>query len=155
MYDQPRLKAYQAQAEWGSTPSGTLSRGSASTNKLTVQAFEEKNDHWNAAADNSKILRGKNRFQIFCQPCHGARGFGDGIIVSRGFEAPPSYHSDALHKVSDEFLFAVISQGLLKMPRFESRISRDDRYALVSYIRFLQKEVEDDDEKRGGPGGEK
>jgi len=84
------------------------------------------------------LARGQSRFNIFCKHCHGPAGNGDGLVVQRGFPAPPSYHIDRLRNVPDGHLFITIKDGLGRMPRFGNRIGIDDRWALVAYIRALQ-----------------
>ena len=82
--------------------------------------------------------RGRGRFGIFCSPCHGAGGDGDGIIVQRGMPRPTSYHDDRLRGVVDQHFFDVISDGYGAMYSYASRIPPHDRWAIVAYIRALQ-----------------
>lgn len=84
------------------------------------------------------LRRGQQRYAIFCVPCHGLQGEGDGIVVQRGFIPPPSYHIDRLREAPDGYLFTVMSTGLLRMPQFSSRIAAEDRWAITQYIRVLQ-----------------
>jgi mono/diheme cytochrome c family protein len=84
------------------------------------------------------LERGQERFQIFCVHCHGQAGYGDGMIVHRGFTQPPSYHLDRLRDVPDGHLFDVITNGLGSMPSFDDRIAVQDRWAIVAYVRALQ-----------------
>jgi mono/diheme cytochrome c family protein len=82
--------------------------------------------------------RGRERFGIFCQPCHGAGGDGNGIIVQRGMPSPTSYHDERLRKADDQYLFDVITNGHGAMYSYASRVPPQDRWAIVSYIRALQ-----------------
>ena len=84
------------------------------------------------------IERGQNRFNIYCTPCHGRLGFGDGKIVRRGFKHPPSYHSDRLRQVQAGYIFNVITEGFGAMPDYAAQVAPADRWAIVSYIRALQ-----------------
>lgn len=84
------------------------------------------------------LARGQNRFNVFCQHCHGMSGSGDGMVVQRGFPAPPSYHTERLLNFSDGQLFLTITNGVSRMPSFVNRIPVEDRWALVAYIRALQ-----------------
>jgi mono/diheme cytochrome c family protein len=84
------------------------------------------------------LERGKDRFDIYCAPCHGVAGDGDGFIVRRGFPAPPSYHSDRLRAVDDRHIFDVISHGYGIMYPYADRLSPPDRWAVIAYIRSLQ-----------------
>jgi mono/diheme cytochrome c family protein len=82
--------------------------------------------------------RGRERFGIFCSPCHGAGGDGNGIIVQRGMPRPTSYHDDRLRAADDQHFFDVISDGYGAMYSYASRIPPRDRWAIVAYIRALQ-----------------
>ena len=82
--------------------------------------------------------RGQQRFDIFCSPCHGANGDGNGIIVQRGMPAPTSYHADSLRTANDQHFFDVITNGYGAMYSYASRVPPRDRWAIVAYIRALQ-----------------
>jgi mono/diheme cytochrome c family protein len=82
--------------------------------------------------------RGHRRFDIFCSPCHGANGDGNGIIVQRGMPNPTSYHADRLRTADDQHFFDVITNGYGAMYSYASRIPPRDRWAIVAYIRALQ-----------------
>ncbi|PBB18046.1 cytochrome c [Mesorhizobium sp. WSM4313] len=84
------------------------------------------------------LQRGQQRFDIFCSPCHGRTGDGHGIIVQRGFPAPPSYHQEALRKASDRHFYDVITNGYGAMYSYAARVPPQDRWAIVAYIRALQ-----------------
>ncbi|MCA0032169.1 c-type cytochrome [Mesorhizobium sp. B263B2A] len=84
------------------------------------------------------LQRGQQRFDIFCSPCHGRTGDGHGIIVQRGFSAPPSYHQDALRKAPDRHFYDVITNGYGAMYSYAARVPPQDRWAIVAYIRALQ-----------------
>ncbi|WP_437185002.1 c-type cytochrome [Planctomicrobium sp. SH668] len=84
------------------------------------------------------LARGQQRYNIFCSGCHGATGQGDGLVVQRGFPAPPSYHIDRLRDVPDGHLFVTIKEGVGRMPRFGNRIPSEDRWAIAAYVRALQ-----------------
>jgi hypothetical protein len=84
------------------------------------------------------VLRGQERFGIYCAACHGADGYGKGIIVRRGFIPPPSYHTSEMRGHPDGYFFDVITHGKGAMYPYASRISVPDRWAIVSYIRALQ-----------------
>jgi len=84
------------------------------------------------------ILRGQDRFNIYCSPCHGRLGMGDGMVVRRGFRHPPSYHSDFLRQVPNGYIFDVITNGFGAMPDYSAQIQPADRWAIVAYVRALQ-----------------
>lgn len=84
------------------------------------------------------LERGQERFDIYCSPCHGRDGYGQGMIVQRGFPAPPSYHTDRLRAAPDGHFFDVITNGFGRMYSYGYRVSPEDRWAIVAYIRALQ-----------------
>jgi mono/diheme cytochrome c family protein len=84
------------------------------------------------------VERGQERFNIFCAPCHGRLGNGDGMIVRRGFRRPPSYHIDRLRSVPNGYIYDVISKGFGAMSDYAAQIPPADRWAVVAYIRALQ-----------------
>jgi len=84
------------------------------------------------------LARGSERFGIFCSPCHGAGGDGNGIIVQRGMPRPTSYHDDRLRAADDQHFFDVITNGYGAMYSYASRVPPEDRWAIVAYIRALQ-----------------
>lgn len=84
------------------------------------------------------LARGRERFGIYCAPCHGAAGDGQGMIVQRGFPAPPSYHGARLREAPDRHFYEVISDGYGDMYGYADRITPDDRWAIIAYIRALQ-----------------
>jgi mono/diheme cytochrome c family protein len=94
---------------------------------------------WHRPALSAELFaRGHQRFDIFCSPCHGANGDGNGIIVQRGMPSPTSYHADRLRLADDQHFFDVITNGYGVMYSYASRIPPRDRWAIVAYIRALQ-----------------
>jgi Cytochrome C oxidase, cbb3-type, subunit III len=85
------------------------------------------------------LARGKQRYEIVCASCHGPDGYGRGIIVRRGFPQPPSYHDDALRKASVGHFFDVITNGYGAMYPYASIVEVNDRWAIIAYIRALQR----------------
>ncbi len=84
------------------------------------------------------LARGRERFDIFCAPCHSRAGDGNGMIARRGFPAPPSYHAERLRKAPDSHFYDVISDGYGAMYSYADRVAPEDRWAIVAYIRALQ-----------------
>jgi mono/diheme cytochrome c family protein len=84
------------------------------------------------------LARGKDRFQIYCTPCHGAVGNGQGMVVQRGFPAPPSFHIDRLRTAPASHFYDVITNGYGAMYSYGARVAPADRWAIVAYIRALQ-----------------
>ena len=84
------------------------------------------------------LERGRQRFDIDCSVCHGFAGFADGMVVRRGFPAPPSYHIDRLRKAPIQHFYDVITNGYGVMYSYAQRVSPEDRWAIIAYIRALQ-----------------
>lgn len=131
MADQPKLNPYElpygSQTRWPITPpQHIVARDEAlhppSAPPLTMALLEH----------------GKQRFEIYCAPCHGRLGDGNGMIPQRGFPHPPSYYSDALRGAQDQHFYDVITQGYGVMFSYADRVEPEDRWAIVAYIRALQ-----------------
>ncbi len=88
--------------------------------------------------DKALLERGKERFEIYCMPCHGQSGDGRGIIVRRGFHQPPPYYSPELRKQPIGHFFDVMTRGYGVMYSYASRVAPRDRWAIAAYIRVLQ-----------------
>lgn len=87
------------------------------------------------------LERGQARYDIFCTPCHGAAGDGEGIVTTGGFgyTPAPTYHSDRLREVTDGYMYDVIANGVRTMPGYAQQIPVADRWAIVAYLRALQR----------------
>jgi mono/diheme cytochrome c family protein len=88
--------------------------------------------------DMALLERGKERFEIFCAPCHGYEGDGDGAVVRRGFPRPPSYYEPQLMQARARLIFDTIANGYGVMYSYGSRVPPHDRWAIAAYIRALQ-----------------
>jgi mono/diheme cytochrome c family protein len=84
------------------------------------------------------MARGQERFNVFCSPCHGRTGSGNGVVVQRGFRAPPSYHEDRLRNAPVGYFFDVMTNGFGAMQDYASQVPVADRWAIAAYIRALQ-----------------
>jgi mono/diheme cytochrome c family protein len=84
------------------------------------------------------LARGQAQFQVFCSPCHGRTGRGDGMIVQRGFKAPSSYHVDRLRRMPIGYFYDVITIGFGAMSDYAAQVPPQDRWAIAAYIRALQ-----------------
>ena len=85
------------------------------------------------------LARGRERFNIYCTPCHDRLGTGRGMVVRRGFKQPPSYHIDRLRQAPAGHFFDVMTNGFGAMPDYRGQIAPVDRWAIVAYIRALQR----------------
>ena len=90
------------------------------------------------AVDLALVQHGKERFDIFCSPCHGYAGYGDGMVVERGFPAPPSFHNNRLRQMPASEIFDTISNGHGVMYSYADRVPSKDRWAIAAYVRALQ-----------------
>jgi mono/diheme cytochrome c family protein len=135
MDDQAKLESYEAAGRFEHRQSarplvaGTIARG---------QLLQPRPQQLPLPLTMELLQRGRERFDIFCSVCHGRTGYGDGMVVQRGFPAPPSYHTQRLRAVSDGHLFDVISRGYGAMYAYAARVPVADRWAIVAYIRALQ-----------------
>ncbi len=131
---------------------GTVARGDYRTpDEMPFFSGKNADGSWVSdfpiAVDDASMARGKERFGIYCAPCHGLTGGGGGIIDLRaqrtmdsGNWVPPlSYHSDALRDQPIGQLFATITNGIRTMPSYGAQIGPDDRWKIVLYVRALQR----------------
>ena len=131
MANQPRRNPYELpygeQARWPLTPP-----------PHTIARDEPLSPPSPPPVTLALLERGRQRFNIYCAPCHGRTGAGDGVIVQRGFPTPPSYHSDALRKAPIQHFYDVITHGYGVMYSYADRVEPADRWAIAAYIRALQ-----------------
>lgn len=136
MRRQPRYRAFDASAFFSDGASarslvpGTVARDASPTPP------EQSPPQPRTTAD--LLLRGRQRFDIYCSMCHGRDGYGQGMVAQRGFPTPPSFHAADIRSKPDEHYFQVISRGLGKMPPYGRMVAPDDRWAIVAHIRALQ-----------------
>jgi hypothetical protein len=88
--------------------------------------------------DGKLLERGEDRYKIFCTPCHGLQGNGEGMITMRGMKRPPSYHIDRLRQAPNGYFYDVTTNGFGAMYSYSERITPADRWAIIAYIRALQ-----------------
>lgn len=91
-----------------------------------------------AAITAALLDRGHERYEIFCSPCHGRTGAGDGMIVERGFPRPPALAVDRLRQAKARYLYDVITNGHGVMYSYADRVPPADRWAVIAYVRALQ-----------------
>ena len=92
------------------------------------------------AVDDAMVERGRQRYTIYCQPCHDARGDGKGILFQRGNVPTATFHQEKILKYTDGQIFDVITNGVGLMPGYRWPIPPSDRWAIVAYVRGLQRE---------------
>lgn len=91
-----------------------------------------------AAVDAKLLNRGRDRYDIYCSPCHGRLGDGNGMVAQRGVRAPANFHTDRLRSVPPGYIFRVITSGYGGMGDYGDQVPVDDRWAIVAYICALQ-----------------
>jgi mono/diheme cytochrome c family protein len=146
MADQPRYEPLQKSElfddQRASRPlvEGTVSRGQLNADEEfhTGKLNNEPAQTFPFPVDRRLLLRGQERFTIFCSPCHSRVGDGQGMIVRRGFRPPPSFHIDRLREAPPGHFFDVITHGFGAMSDYAEQIPPRDRWAIVAYIRALQ-----------------
>lgn len=84
------------------------------------------------------LERGETRYKIYCTPCHGLQGDGNGMVAMRGMKHPPSYHQDRLRQATNGYMYDVITNGFGAMMSYSAQIPPRDRWAIVAYVRALQ-----------------
>ena len=90
------------------------------------------------AIDRVALERGRQRYDIYCSMCHGGTGYGDGMIVRRGFARPPSLHEERLRDAAPGYFVEVITNGFGAMYSYNDRIAPDDRWRIAAYVKTLQ-----------------
>jgi hypothetical protein len=146
MHDQPRFKPLAKSDFYTDLRSarppveGTVARGALHEDSYfyTGKIGNNPGDYMPFPVTEDVLLRGRERFDIYCAPCHSRLGDGRGMIVQRGFRAPPSYHTERLRNAPLGYFFDVMTEGFGAMPEYASQIPAGDRWAIVAYIRALQ-----------------
>jgi len=146
MQVQPRYNPYDASNFFGDNRSarptvpGTIARGQLHLDELlfTGKIDGKEADVFPFAITRADLDRGRERFNIYCSPCHDVTGSGRGMIVLRGFPAPPSFHLDRLRHAPAGHFFDVMTNGIGVMYSYSSRVNPEDRWRIAAYIRALQ-----------------
>ena len=113
----------------------TVARGSLADDALFVP---KESNGFPLPVSQELLERGEGRYKIFCTPCHGLQGDGNGMIAMRGMKHPPSYHQDRLRQVPTGYIYDVITNGFGAMYGYSAQIPPRDRWAIVAYVRALQ-----------------
>ncbi|MDO8835392.1 MAG: cytochrome c [Vicinamibacterales bacterium] len=147
MHDQPKYKA-QAQSDFFADKragrplvAGTVARGflRADTMTYTGRVNGQLTGVFPFPVTQAVMERGRERYDIFCAPCHSRTGWGDGVVVRRGYRRPTSFHDDRLRAMPVGHFYSVITNGFGAMPDYAQQVSPEDRWAIVAYIRALQR----------------
>ncbi|MEM7050639.1 MAG: cytochrome c [Acidobacteriota bacterium] len=122
-------------------PANTIARGFLRDDRafwFGVDADGQAVDRIPRPVDAAMLKRGQQRYAVFCSPCHGMTGEGNGVIVQRGYPVPSSFHEQRLRDMPDGYFFSVISEGFGRMPSYRSQITAEDRWAITAFLRVLQ-----------------
>ena len=146
MHDAPRYEAFEASSTFADNrasrnpPAGTVARGwlrddeALYTGKINGQTV----DQFPFAIGRAELERGQQRFNIYCTPCHGRLGDGQGMVVQRGLRQAASYHQDRLRQEKPGYFYDVITNGFGAMQGYAEQIPVRDRWLIVAYVRTLQ-----------------
>jgi mono/diheme cytochrome c family protein len=146
MHDAPRYEAFEASTTFAdnrasrTAPAGTVARGwlredeALHTGKIAGQTV----DAFPFAIAHADLQRGQQRFNIYCTPCHGRLGDGNGMVVQRGYRQAASFHQDRLREERVGYFYDVITNGFGAMPDYATQIPVRDRWLIVAYVRTLQ-----------------
>ena len=146
MHDGPRYEPYEKSAFFTDGRAmrpqveGTVARGQLRENEAlyTGRSGGVFLASYPVPLSEELVRRGQQRYSIYCTPCHGLTGRGDGMIVRRGYRQPPSFHTDRLRQQPPGYFYDVIAHGFGAMPDYASQVAVEDRWAIAAYIRALQ-----------------
>jgi hypothetical protein len=147
MKDQPRIEPLEASRFYADGASarlpveGTVARGQLRLDDHFYRGLDADGkftSRYPMPLTLAVLERGRERYDIFCSPCHDFNGDGLGMIVRRGFKRPPSFHEERLRQSPHGYYFDVISHGFNEMSSYASQIEVADRWAIVAYVRALQ-----------------
>jgi mono/diheme cytochrome c family protein len=146
MQDQPRFKPLAESDFYSDLRSarppvdGTVARGQLHEDSYfyTGKLGNSPGDYMPFPVTEDVLAHGRERFNIYCAPCHSRTGDGNGMIVQRGLRPPPSYHTERLRKAPLGYFFDVMTNGFGAMQDYASQIPPRDRWTIVAYIRALQ-----------------
>jgi mono/diheme cytochrome c family protein len=147
MHNKGRLKPYEESRFFRDgrltrpLPAGTVAQGFLRDDTLYYTGLTEDGSFLTQNPEPlsaALLARGRERFDIYCSPCHSRIGDGRGMIVQRGFKQPVSFHDPRLRETPDGYFFDVMTNGFAQMPSYASQVPPADRWAIVAYIRALQ-----------------
>jgi hypothetical protein len=146
MHDQPKYKPLRPSEIFADGRSarplvtGTVARGSLreDTAFYTGKVGKDFVTEIPGGVTPELLARGRAHFEVFCAPCHGRTGRGDGMIVQRGFKKPTSYHVDRLRQVPVGYFYDVMTNGFGAMSDYSAQVDPADRWAIAAYVRTLQ-----------------
>ena len=146
MHDQPKYKPYRGSDFFGDRRSarplveGTVARGHLREDEhlFTGRVNGQLATSFPFPVTESVLARGRERYNIYCTPCHGLAGYGDGMVIARGFKKASSFHDERVRSEPPGYFYDVIANGFGAMPSYAPQIPVEDRWAVVAYVRALQ-----------------
>jgi mono/diheme cytochrome c family protein len=146
MHNQPKFKPLRASKFFPDGRSarplvpGTIDRSQINEDPAYVTGLENSQPVLTLPFPVTRqvLERGRERFNIYCLPCHGELGDGNGVVAQRGYLHPPSFHDERLRQAAVGHFFDVITNGLGGMPDYAQQVAVDDRWKIIAYIRALQ-----------------
>ena len=146
MHDQPKYRGLRGSEFFANGQSArplvanTIARGHLNEDRLLMTGKDGASDTtvFPFPVTEQVMARGQERYNIYCSPCHGQSGIGDGMIVRRGFRRPPSFSEERLRTAAVGHFYDVITNGLGVMPDYQTQVPVNDRWAIVAYVRALQ-----------------
>ena len=119
---------------------GTVSRSQPLRTEPLVQWRQGANfsETYPMPIDRLALERGRQRYEIYCSMCHGSTGYGDGMVVQRGFVKPPSLHDERLRNAAPGYFVEVITNGFGAMYSYNDRVPLEDRWKIAAYLKTLQ-----------------
>jgi len=151
MYDQPKYEPLEATDFFGDRRSarpleeGTVPRGHLKLDAHLYEGLEQEDGEYRQARTfpfeitGEDLERGQEMYDIHCSVCHGKAGYGDGMVVRRGYKQAPSYHQDRLRNAPPGHYYSVIMNGFGTMQSYSHQIPVKDRWRIIAYIQTLQR----------------
>jgi hypothetical protein len=147
MHDAPKLEPFEESRFFADgqasrlLPAGTVARGQLRADDLLYRGVGPDGGFATELplpVTRALLERGRERFDIFCSPCHGRTGDGRGMIVQRGFKAPQSFHQERLRNMPIGYTFDVMTKGFGQMSSYAGQVPVEDRWAIAAWVQTLQ-----------------
>jgi mono/diheme cytochrome c family protein len=147
MYNQPKAQNYRESEFFADGRSarpdvpGTVAQGDALTQSdffYTGLVDGQEVDYMPMPVTDAMLDRGQQQYEIYCSPCHGIAGYGNGMVAQRGGTPPANYHSEYVRSQPLSHYYYVITNGYRNMYPYAQKIAPEDRWAIAAYMRALQ-----------------
>lgn len=146
MYDNGRVKPLEENCFFSDCRSarplieGTVAQGHLMDDTLLHEGTENGRPatRFPFPIGEEELASGRTNFEVFCSVCHGYAGYGNGMVVQRGFKKPPSFHIERLQNATPGYFYAAIKNGFGAMPAYRTMIPVEERWHIVAYLKALQ-----------------